>query len=134
MSKKSGFGKFIFGTIIGAVIGVLFAPKKGSETRKELKAKIDELISRIKESDIDDIKSSIEEKLEDIKEELETLDKEKVLKIAKKKAIELEDKVEELIELVLQKGTPVLQKVAKEVKNKVLEASEEIIARFEKKD
>ena len=37
--KKSGLGKFIAGVAIGTGIGVLFAPKKGSETRAELKAK-----------------------------------------------------------------------------------------------
>ena len=43
MSKKS-IGKFISGAAIGVGLGFLFAPKKGSETRKELKGKIDELI------------------------------------------------------------------------------------------
>ena len=37
MSKKKGFGKFAFGAIVGAGLGILFAPKKGSEKRKELK-------------------------------------------------------------------------------------------------
>ncbi len=40
MAKK-GWGKFIIGAGLGAGLGVLFAPKKGSETRKELMKKAD---------------------------------------------------------------------------------------------
>ena len=36
------------GVVIGATAGVLFAPKKGSETRKELKEKINDLIENVK--------------------------------------------------------------------------------------
>ena len=55
MSKK-GFGKLAFGAAIGAGLGLLFAPKKGEETRKELKAKLDELLKQAKEIDADDVK------------------------------------------------------------------------------
>ena len=47
--KKSGLGKFIAGVAIGTGIGVLFAPKKGSETRAELKEKMQELYKKAKE-------------------------------------------------------------------------------------
>ena len=45
-SKKSGLGKFVLGALVGAGIGVLFAPKKGSETRAELKVKLNELAEK----------------------------------------------------------------------------------------
>ena len=41
MSKKSGLGKFALGAGIGAALALLFAPKKGSDLRKDIKAKID---------------------------------------------------------------------------------------------
>ena len=43
MSKK-GFGRFALGAGIGAGLGMLFAPKSGTELRSDLKKKIDELI------------------------------------------------------------------------------------------
>ena len=39
----NGFGKFLTGVAIGVGIGILFAPKSGEETRRELKEKFDEI-------------------------------------------------------------------------------------------
>ena len=93
--KKSGIGKFIAGAAVGAGLGILFAPKKGSETRRDLKNKLDELIGKAKEIDIEEVKEEFLKKVDEVKKELEDLDKEKVLKIAKKKGEELKQKSEE---------------------------------------
>lgn len=130
MSKK---GKFILGAALGAAFGLLFAPAKGSETRKMLKSKFDELAYKVKEIDLEEVKQAFDEKIEEIRIELEDLDQEKVLKIAKKKAVELKSKLEELVDMAKEKGTPILQDAAKEVLENVVKASEETIKKLEAK-
>ena len=120
MSKKSGIGKFIAGAAIGAGLGVLFAPKKGSETRTELKEKLDELVNQIKNIDLEDVKEEFDLKVEEIKKELADLDKEKVLEIAKEKGQQIKVKTQELVDLAIEKGTPILRDAADEVREKAL--------------
>lgn len=133
MSKKKGLGKFIAGLAIGAGLGVLFAPKKGSETRAELKVKIEELYLKAKELDMDDVKETIEIKIGELKESLAELDKEKVLDYAKEKAEQIKVKCDELVKYVVEKGTPVMEKTANTVREKAVEVSKDIIAKLENK-
>lgn len=131
--KKFGIGKFIAGAAIGAGLGVLFAPKKGSETRAELKAKMDDLVKQIKNIDIDEVKEEFDTKVEEIKRELADLDKEKVLDIAKEKVQELKEKAQELVDLAIDKGTPVLRDAAEEVRLKTIEVTKDVLNKLEKK-
>ena len=130
--KKNGWGKFVVGAGIGAGLGILFAPKKGSETRRELKEKADELISKAKDVKIEDVKELIEEKIDDLKNDIKDLDKEKVLEIAKEKGEVIKGKATELVKIAKDKGTPVLRDAAMEVREKAIKVLEETIARLEK--
>lgn len=131
MSRNHGFGKFVTGALIGAGLGILFAPKEGSETRKELKEKLNDLMDKIKEIDYAEVKDNLMEKVEDLKAELKDLDKEKVVEVAKTKATQVKKKAEELINLAKEKGTPVVEKAALEVKEKTAVVLKEIISRLE---
>ena len=133
MSKKKGIGKLFTGMAIGAGLGILFAPKKGSETRKDLMKKLDELKEKSKSIDIDEVKENIDLKIETLKAELQELDKEKVLKIAKKKAKQIEEMAGELVDYAVEKGTPVLEKVASSARNKAIDVTKEILAKLESK-
>jgi gas vesicle protein len=133
MAKK-GWGKFVLGAGIGAGLGMLFAPKSGSETRKELKAKIDDLVAKAKELDMNDVTEQVENKIKEIKKDIKELDKEKVLKFAKQKGEALKDKASELVDLAKEKGTPVLKDAADEVKAKAINVAKEVIARLEKEE
>ena len=132
--KKLGIGKFIAGAAIGAGLGILFAPRKGSETRAALKAKMNELVAQIKNIDMEDVKEEFNKKVEEIKAGLADLDKEKVLEIAKEKAVQLKDKAQELVDLAIDKGTPVLRDAAEEVRLKAIDVTKEVLKKLEKEE
>ncbi len=132
--SKSGLGKFLAGLAVGVGLGVLFAPQKGSETQKELKAKIDELLAKARETDVDDVREAVEAKAFEIKLLISELDKEKTLKMAKQKAKKARDLAEELVDYSVEKGTPVVQKMADNVRAKAIEATEEVLQKLEEKD
>ena len=95
---------------------------------------MNELLTKAKELDLEEVKANISEKLEEIKLELEDLDGEKVLKIAKKKGNDIKDKCEELVELAKKKGTPILENAANEVREKTIDAVKEILEKLEEAD
>ena len=133
-NKKKGLGKLFAGLVIGAGLGILFAPKKGSETRTELKQKMDELLSKAKEIDANEVKENIEVKIEEIKAELKDLDKEKALKIAKKQAKNIQEKAEDLVSYAVEKGTPVLEKTAEAVREKAIAVTKEVLNKLEREE
>ena len=132
--NKKGLGKLFAGLAVGAGLGILFAPKKGSETRVELKNKMDDLLAKLKDIDAKEVKENIEAKIYEIKEEWEDLDKEKAMKIAKQKAKQIQEKAEELVNYAVEKGTPVLERSAESVREKAIEVTKEVLNKLEQKE
>lgn len=130
MSKK-GLGKFVAGAAIGAGLGLLFAPKKGKDLRNDLKDKIDELANKVKEIDPEELKDEFDLRVSEIKDLLEDLDKEKVLKIAKKKGNDIKKKTDELVDLAVKKGTPILKNAAEEMRDKTVEVTKDVLEKLE---
>ena len=135
MSKKDGgLFKFVAGIGLGVGLGMLFAPKKGEELRKDLKVKLDELLNKAKEIDVKEVADDFMDRVNNLKRELEDLDKEKVLEIAKKKGEQLKVKAAELVELAKEKGTPVLEKAANEVRERAVLVTKDVLKKLEGKE
>ncbi len=129
---KKGIGKFLAGAAIGASLGLLFSPKSGEENRKELKAKLDELLEQIKGVKASDVKDYFEMKVAEIKKDLSELDREKVLEVAKEKGELVKDKVDELAVQAKEKATPAIEKTINDVRERVIEFLKTTTKKLEK--
>ncbi len=124
---------FVVGLGIGGALGVLFAPKSGKETRKDLKKSYDKLVQKVKELDAEEVKESILDKIEEIKATLQDLDKEKVLDIAAVKAEQLKEKCEDLVNYTKEKATPIVERYAEEVREGAIKVTKQVLKKLEDK-
>ena len=132
MSKR-GMGKFLVGAGIGAAITALFTTEKGKEYQAKISSMCEEMIKKVREMDSDEVKTNIENKIADIKEELATLDKEKAKDKAKKLAKDIEVKTKELAAYAKEKGTPVMEEMAENLRVEAVKATKAVLKKLESK-
>lgn len=130
MSKK-GIGSLLAGLGIGVGLGVLFAPKSGEVTRKELAEKASDLVKKVRETDYNEVKDNLVLKVQNLQDELADLDKEKVAEIARIKAEDIKKKADEIYKEAVKKGKPVVEKAAKDLKDKTVVFLKGVIDKLE---
>lgn len=116
MSCKSYLCSIGTGMMVGFGLGVLFAPKKGSETRECLKNNINKMKKKVQDIDAVEVKKYVDKNIKKLKKEIDNLSMEKVVSVAKKKAKDIENKIEDLMTYVKENGTPILEEAVDEVK------------------
>ena len=130
MGKKTNI---LAGVAVGVALGILIAPKKGSETRAELAAKLKGFLEELKATpDFDEIGYNFEDKIVGIINELSALDREKVGAIARKQAKNIKNKAEELYEVAKEKGSPKLKQSADEIRRKAADVLHETANKIDK--
>ena len=133
MSKK-GMKKFLVGAGIGAAITALFTTEKGKVYQAKIANLCEDLLEKIKNIDVDEVKDNFTSKVNEIKEELKDLDKEKALDLAKEKASKVVSKSKDLAIYAKEKGTPVLEKASVKLKDETIKATKKILEKLEKED
>ncbi len=135
--EKNNFKKLAalgVGIGIGTGLGILFAPKSGKETRKEIGDKLHEMRYKIETLDSKELREEFNKKIEEIETDLKNLDKEKVLEIAKTKSKQIQNKIDEFISLAKEKGNEAIVKSAESLRNNAINVTKRVLAKLEQKE
>ena len=120
------------GIVLGGTLGVLFAPRKGSETREKIKLTFVNLKNKVSKIEEEDIKYYIEKKLNEIDDDIEVLEGTLEFKKAKRQAKKVIKKINKLIDYTTKKGYEEFEDLITDLKEKASEISEEILTNLEK--
>lgn len=90
-------GRFLTTLGIGAIAGMLLAPKKGSELREELKGKGKETLDTAKEMTVEDYQKLISETIDGLKKTVDEFDVDEFKENSLTKLNELKDKFDEVV-------------------------------------
>lgn len=125
--SQGRFRSFFTGALVGAGLGILLAPKEGSETRNNLKKSFSLLVDTIKDIDVEESKAILFNKVTEIKEELSSIHSDLAKETAKEKVEIITEKCNELVSDAREIGAPVVEKVALEVKSGAVHLLEDFL-------
>ena len=120
------------GIVLGGTLGVLFAPRKGSETREKIKLTFVNLKNKVSKIEEEDVRYYIEKKLNGIDDDIEVLEGTLEFKKAKRQAEKVIKKINKLIDYTTKKGYEEFEDLITDLKEKASEISEEILTNLEK--
>ncbi len=118
-------GKFILGLGIGAVAGLLFAPKKGSELREDIKRESYKAYDHLKNLTKEDVEALLGQTIETVKKTVDEFDVDEFKDTTRTKMKELEAKLEEFAMRVKESDQYM------QVKENVVELSEKVNAKLD---
>lgn len=115
------------GAIVGGTLGVLFAPRKGSETRSLIKNKIADIKNKVSVTTKESIKEYIDKKLDEIDKEVAKLEITTEYKKAKRQAKKIIKKINKLSKYAKRKSIEGFEDLVSELKEMASDISEEIL-------
>jgi Cobalamin biosynthesis protein CobN and related Mg-chelatases len=118
-------GKFIVGLGIGAVAGVLFAPKKGSELREDIKNESLKAYDSLKNMTKEDVEAMLGQTIETVKKSVDEFDVDAFKETTKVKLTELESQLEMFAQKV--KGSDQLL----QIKESIVDLSEKVNSKID---
>ena len=124
---------FLTGAMVGAGLGILLAPREGSETRNQLKNSFNTLVDTIKDIDIEETKAALLHKVREIKDELANIDETTAKEVAEEKIKIVEEKCDDTIKASQENTAPIVEKAATEVKKNVTEVLQEFVTEVDEK-
>ncbi len=91
---------FVLGALLGAAAVALLTPKSGKEMQKDLLKTIDDVQTKIKEIEVEEVKQSFIAKLEEVKELVDNFDWEASKADLENKVNDLKEKLNEMLDRV----------------------------------
>ena len=117
-------GRFLTTLGIGALAGMLLAPKKGSELREELKGKGKETLDSAKEMTFEDYQKLISETIDSIKKTVDEFDVDDFKDSSLEKLNELKDKFDDVVKKL--QDSDQYSKLKDQVDNVIVQVNDKI--------
>ena len=119
------------GAIVGGILGVLFAPRKGSETREKIKENLSNVKNKISNLDEETIRNKINKALNNLEYELTKLEVEVEYNQAKKQAKKIINKIDKLLKYSKKNKINDIEETILELKEKAELIGEEVLTELE---
>lgn len=115
---------------MGAVAGMMIAPKKGEDLRKDVKCAMKKTVNKA-EKVVDKSADSIKDTLDCIGEKIENLDFENTKKGATKKADEIKKELEKIIKEAKERKDEIVENTATKLKEGLTNKLEDLLETLE---